>query len=80
MSTTQSEAPRYTIEIKWSDEDQAYIVLLPEWADRHAMPVASGKTYQEAAARGLNALENIIEFTKERGGPLPQPQTYNATI
>jgi predicted RNase H-like HicB family nuclease len=39
---------RYTIEIKWSDEDSRYVVLLPEWADRYAMPVADGSTYASA--------------------------------
>ncbi len=36
---------RYTIEVKWSDEDQTYVVILSEWEGRYLMPVASGKTY-----------------------------------
>ena len=50
-----SETLRYTIEIKWSDDDSRYVVILPEWADRYAMPVADGATYEEAVARGRNA-------------------------
>jgi predicted RNase H-like HicB family nuclease len=68
---------RYTIEIKWSDEDQCYVVILPEFADRHAMPVASGITYEEAAKRAVIALENVVAFHRERG-TLPEPATYQA--
>lgn len=71
-------SPRYTIVIEWSDEDQAYVVILPEWADRYAMPVASDMTYEEAAARGRNALENFIRFALEDGLPLPEPRVFSA--
>lgn len=66
----------YSIVIEWSDEDQAYVVILPEWSEQYAMPVASGKTYEEAAARGRNALENYIRFAQEDGQLLPQPKVY----
>ncbi len=70
------EIPHYSIVIEWSADDQAYVVILPKWADRYAMPVASGKTYEEAAARGRNALENYIQFAQEDGEPLPQPKVF----
>jgi len=73
-----ASALRYTIELQWSDEDQAYVVILPEWADRYMMPVASGKTYEAAARRGQNALENYIAFAHEDGTPLPEPRTFAA--
>jgi antitoxin HicB len=69
---------RYTIEVKWSDEDQTYMVILPEWEGRYLMPVASGKTYEEAMARGVNALENIIADAQAHGDPLPEPKVYVA--
>ncbi len=31
--------------IEWSEEDQAYLVTLPEWADRVMMPATHGSTY-----------------------------------
>ena len=71
-----NEEPHYTIEIKWSDDDSRYVVILPEWADRYAMPVADGATYEEAVARGRNALENHIAFAREDVVPLPEPTTY----
>ena len=70
--------PHYSIVIAWSPEDQAYVVVLPEWADRYAMPVADGQTYEEAAARARNALENMIAFAQQVGEPLPEPHTYAA--
>lgn len=71
-----SEAFHYSIVIEWSPDDRAYVAVLPEWADHYAMPVASGATYEEAAARGRNALENYIRFAQEDGYPLPQPRTF----
>lgn len=69
-------ASRYSIVIEWSDADQAYVVILPEWADRYVMPVADGATYEEAAARGRNALENYIRFAQDDGIPLPMPRVF----
>jgi predicted RNase H-like HicB family nuclease len=40
------------------------------------MPVASGSTYEEAATRGRNALENYIHFALEDSQPLPQPRVF----
>jgi predicted RNase H-like HicB family nuclease len=74
-----SDTLRYTIEIKWSDADSRYVVILPEWADRYAMPVADGATYEEAVARGHNALENYIAFAQEDGIPLPESATFSSS-
>lgn len=41
---------RYSIVIEWSDEDQVYVVFLPEWQDRVYQPVMDGASYEEAAA------------------------------
>lgn len=71
-----SESLHHSIVIEWSPEDRTYVVVLPEWADQYAMPVASEATYEEAAARGRNALENYIRFAQEDGRPLPQPRVF----
>ena len=70
--------PRYSILIEWSPEDHAYVVILPEWAERYQMPIADGATYEDALARGRNALENYIQFAREDGTPLPQPRQFAA--
>jgi predicted RNase H-like HicB family nuclease len=46
-----TEVVRYSIVIEWSDDDQRYVVILPEWAERYAMPVASGATYRKKARK-----------------------------
>jgi predicted RNase H-like HicB family nuclease len=77
--SAEMETPHYSMHIEWSPEDQAYVVILPEWADRYAMPVADGETIEEAATRGRNALENYIKFAQEDGVPLPAPRQYAGT-
>ena len=72
-----SEETRYSIVIEWSEDDQTYVVILPEWADQYVMPVADGATYEEALSRAKNALENYIQFAKEDGKPLPQPRVFS---
>jgi antitoxin HicB len=77
MSTQEDQqTPHYSIEIVWSEDDQAYVVVLPEWADQYAMPIADGDTYEEALERGKNALDNYIQFARDDGRPLPQPRSY----
>jgi predicted RNase H-like HicB family nuclease len=67
---------QHSIVIEWSPEDQAYVVVLPEWADQFAMPVAHGSTCEDAATRGRNAIENCVRFAQEDGRPLPQPRVF----
>jgi predicted RNase H-like HicB family nuclease len=42
----------YSMLIEWSEEDQAYLVTLPEWANRVMMPATHGSTYGEAVQHG----------------------------
>jgi predicted RNase H-like HicB family nuclease len=77
MSSTSAQlAPHYSMHIEWSQEDQAYVVILPEWADLYAMPVADGATIEEAVARGRNALENMVAFAHQDGTPLPEAHSF----
>jgi antitoxin HicB len=69
-----STALHYSMLIAWSEVDQAYVVSLPEWADRAYMPVTHGRTYQEAASRGQDALESLVEQTLQDGKELPAPR------
>jgi predicted RNase H-like HicB family nuclease len=67
---------QYTMVITWSPQDQAFVVILREWEGYFAMPVADGPTYEEAAARGHNALENMIDFARETNHSLPKPDWH----
>lgn len=51
---------RYSMVIEWSEEDQVFVVSLPEFADRVMMPCADGKTYEEAARNGHEVIETLV--------------------
>jgi predicted RNase H-like HicB family nuclease len=71
-------ALRYSMLIQWSDEDQAFLVTLPEWKDRVLGPVTHGDTCEEALEHGKDALETLIASTRKHSEPLPAPQTFAA--
>jgi predicted RNase H-like HicB family nuclease len=64
----------WSMVIQWSDEDEAFLVTLPEWHDRVINPVTHGETYEEAVKRGREVLELLVELSREQGRPLPTPQ------
>ncbi len=64
--------------IEWSEEDQAYLVTLPEWANRVMMPATHGSTYSEAVQHGQEVLEMLINDALRDGEPLPPPKTHVA--
>ena len=68
------DPPRYSILIQWSDEDDAFLVSLPEWQDRLIGFAGQGSTYEEALAVGRTAIEQLVSIAQEDGQPLPVPQ------
>jgi predicted RNase H-like HicB family nuclease len=60
---------RYTMIIQWSDEDELYLVHFPEFPGQHF--ITHGKTYEEAAQNGQDALEGLIAVLSDSGQPLP---------
>jgi antitoxin HicB len=68
----------YSIVIEWSDEDQAYLVTLPEWAETNIMPVTHGDTYMEALKNGLEVLEMFVDYAQAHSEPLPAPKQHAA--
>jgi antitoxin HicB len=71
-----NENLRYSMLIQWSDEDQAYLVLLPEWADRVHGPVTHGDTYEEAVKNGQDAIEALVASAHKHHESLPLPRTF----
>ncbi|PSB22582.1 hypothetical protein C7B61_10250 [filamentous cyanobacterium CCP1] len=61
---------RYEMVIYWSEEDQAFIVEVPE------LPgcAADGETYQEAVQNAEIIIQEWIETAKELGRPIPEPK------
>lgn len=62
----------YSMVIQWSQEDQLFLVHLPEfpWQEFHT----HGKTYEEAAKNGQEVIENFVEMLTEDKLPLPEPR------
>jgi antitoxin HicB len=69
---------KYRILIQWSDEDNSYVVILPDWEDVVLQPVTDGATYAEAARKGEDVLAFLIETFQREGTPLPEPKVFVA--
>jgi antitoxin HicB len=67
----------YSVIIQWSDEDKAYLVILPEF---DSQPQTHGETYEEAVTNAQEVLELLIESYQECGWELPTPKTYQSSI
>jgi len=61
---------RYEMIVYWSDEDQSFVVEVPE------LPgcMADGPTYREAVANAEKVIEEWIETAKELGREIPVPR------
>lgn len=61
---------KYGIIIYWSEEDQSYIVEVPE------LPgcMADGRTYEEAIKNVQIIIEEWIETAKRLGREIPEPK------
>ncbi len=64
--------------IEWSDLDQAYIVTLPEWERAGALAHTHGATYAEAAGKGQELIEFLLEAALQGGDRIPTPAGYDA--
>jgi antitoxin HicB len=65
--------PRYSMMIQWSEIDQIFVVTIPEFADRVAMPCTEGQTYEEASRSGQEVIATFLEIWQEKGEPIPTP-------
>lgn len=66
----------YQMLIYWSDEDQAYLVEVPE------LPgcMADGKTRREALANAETVIQEWIDTAQALGRTVPQPQGRLLTV
>jgi predicted RNase H-like HicB family nuclease len=60
----------YSMYIQWSDEDNAYIVTVPELPGCRT----HGKTYEEAVRQGQDAIATWIDGSRDLGLPIPEPR------
>ena len=63
----------YTIIIQWSDEDNCYVVSLPEWGE---FCHTHGDSYEEALKNAQEVLELLIESALNNNEPLPEPKLF----
>jgi predicted RNase H-like HicB family nuclease len=68
-----SEPLRYPMLIEWSDEDQVYVVSLPEWGD---LVHTHGTSYEEALRRGKELIQGLIASRQDNGERLPRPRVF----
>jgi predicted RNase H-like HicB family nuclease len=68
----QSDYPHYSMIIEWSDEDQLYIVTVPELPGCRT----HGATYEEAAQQGRDAMESWVDAAREDEDHLPTPRDF----
>lgn len=69
----------YAIVIQWSDEDQCFVVTLPEFTDV-MQPVTHGNTYEEALKNAQEVMDLLIESSLNEGKPLPEPKTLGQSL
>ena len=70
--------PKYQITIAWSQEDECYLVYLPDFEQEIMQPVTHGETYQEALHNGLEVMEELILHLQAAGKPLPANKVISA--
>ncbi len=63
----------YSMIIQWSDEDQLYLVTIPEFSQVVVMPCTYGKTRLEALKNAEEVIEMYRETLKSEGKAVPEP-------
>lgn len=66
----------YSMLIQWSDEDQVFVVTLPEF---HGCKT-HGLTCEEAARNGHKALKLVSEAFQADGRTLPEPAKFGTPV
>jgi antitoxin HicB len=64
---------RYSMVIEWSDDDQIFVVSLPEWGN---LVHTHGTTYEEALQQGKDLIEALIASREASGELLPDPRVF----
>ncbi len=61
---------KYELIIYWSEDDQSFVVEVPE------LPgcMADGSTYEEAVANARQVIDEWLDTARELGRLIPQPK------
>ncbi|MBD1938220.1 type II toxin-antitoxin system HicB family antitoxin [Microcoleus sp. FACHB-68] len=68
----------YTVVIHWSNEDNCYLVHLPDFPSQQFH--THGNTYEEALKNAQEVLELLVEEYQAEGKPLPEPKTIEQNV
>jgi antitoxin HicB len=69
----------YTVIIQWSQEDECFVVFLPEFEDV-MQPVTHGESYEEAIKNAQEVIDLLIDSYREEGKPLPAMKNLDQLI
>ena len=69
----------YTVIIQWSQEDECFVVFLPEFEDV-MQPVTHGDSYEEAIKNAQEVIDLLISSYCEEGKPLPAMKNLDRLI
>lgn len=61
---------KYELIIYWSEEDQSFVVEVPELSGC----MADGETYEQAVANIRQVIKEWIETARELGRSIPEPK------
>jgi len=64
--------PKYSADVRWSEEDRAYVALCPELGDLSAL----GDSPQEAVTELGEAIDLATQAYRAEGWPLPEPAVH----
>ena len=67
---------QYQMIIQWSNEDDCFLVALPDFPGQYWR--THGDSYEEAVANGKEALESLIISYEADGEVLPEPSLVSA--
>ncbi len=71
-----TERLHYSMVVQWSDDDQAYLVSLPEWEGRIFNPITHGQDYEDAIKQAHEALAALVASARKRNEMLPDPHVF----
>ena len=66
--------PQYSMVIQWSVEDGCYVVYAPDFSYRFMQPCTHGETHEEAARRGEEVIQSMVEWLQADGESIPEPK------
>ncbi|MFZ4675614.1 MAG: type II toxin-antitoxin system HicB family antitoxin [Nodosilinea sp.] len=63
----------YSMVIQWSEDDQLFLVTIPEFSELVVMPCTHGKTREEAIRNSEDVIEMYLEAWRVEGVAIPEP-------